>query len=48
MLREELEMLGAVRITDVENAQAAIVDAALELEADGTIQIAREGDLELV
>ena len=48
MLREELEMLGAVRITDVENAQAAIVDAALELEADGTIQITREGDLELV
>jgi flagellar motor switch protein FliG len=48
MLREELEMLGAVRITDVENAQAAIVDAALELEADGTIQITREGEAELV
>jgi len=48
MLREELELLGAVRITDVERAQAAIVDSALELEADGTIQITREGEGDFV
>jgi flagellar motor switch protein FliG len=48
MLREELDLLGAVRITDVENAQAAIVDAALELEGDGTIQIRREGENDFV
>lgn len=48
MLREELELLGAVRIKDVENAQGAIVDSALELEADGTIQITREGEADFV
>jgi flagellar motor switch protein FliG len=48
MLREELEMLGPVRISDVEGAQAAIVETALTLEAEGKIQIAREGQAEFV
>jgi flagellar motor switch protein FliG len=43
MLREELEMLGAVRIADVEAAQQAVVEVALGLEQEGRLQIAREG-----
>jgi flagellar motor switch protein FliG len=48
MLREELEILGAVRIADVEAAQQAIVEAALRLEQEGRLQIAREGGDEYV
>ncbi len=47
-LREELELMGPVRVRDVEEAQRAIVDTALKLEADGVIVIAREGSGELV
>lgn len=43
MLREELELLGAVRVSDVEAAQYSIVQVALKLEREGRIQIAREG-----
>jgi flagellar motor switch protein FliG len=43
MLREELEMMGPVRLSDVETAQRAIVERALQLEAEGQIQIEREG-----
>ncbi len=42
-LREELELMGPVRLAEVEAAQAEIIQAALALEADGRIQIAREG-----
>jgi len=42
-LREELEILGPVRVADVENAQRAIIEIAMGLERDGKIQIAREG-----
>jgi flagellar motor switch protein FliG len=43
MLREELEMMGPVRLSDVETAQRAMVERALALEAEGQIQIEREG-----
>lgn len=43
MLREELENLGPVRLSDVEEAQAEIISAALRLSNDGAIVIAREG-----
>jgi flagellar motor switch protein FliG len=43
MLREELEMMGPVRLSDVETAQRAIVERALSLEAEGQIRIEREG-----
>jgi len=42
-LREELELMGPVRLAEVEAAQAEIIQAALALERDGRIQIAREG-----
>ncbi len=42
-LRDELELMGPVRLSDVEAAQGAIVETALGLERDGKIQIAREG-----
>lgn len=47
-LRDDLELMGPVRVTDVEVAQQAIVDAALRLEKAGTITIAREGSGALV
>ena len=43
MLREDLGSLGPVKVSDVEDAQRAIVDIALDLERDGRIAIAREG-----
>jgi flagellar motor switch protein FliG len=43
MLREDLALLGPTRIADVEAAQRAIVDIALQLERDGRVTIAREG-----
>lgn len=43
MLREDLELLGPTKLSDVETAQRAIIDAALRLEQEGRIQIIREG-----
>lgn len=43
MLREELEMLGPMRVSDVEAAQQQVVEQALNLERDGRITIADEG-----
>jgi flagellar motor switch protein FliG len=43
MIREDLEVLGAVRLSDVEAAQATIVQTALQLESDGKIVIATPG-----
>jgi flagellar motor switch protein FliG len=48
MLREELELLGPTRLADVEQAQQTIVEAALRLEREGRIQIAREGGADYV
>lgn len=42
-LRDELELMGPVRLSDVEEAQQVVVQAALQLEKDGRISIAREG-----
>lgn len=43
MLRDELEMLGPMRVSDVESAQQQVVEQALNLEKDGRISIADEG-----
>ena len=48
MLREELEMMGPVRLSDVETAQRAIVERALQLEAEGQITIERDGSGDFV
>jgi flagellar motor switch protein FliG len=43
MLQEDLEVLGPVRLTEVESAQQEIVRAAKELEAEGTIVLGGKG-----
>ncbi len=43
LLQDDLEMLGPVRLADVEGAQRAIIDTALRLEKEGVLRIAREG-----
>jgi flagellar motor switch protein FliG len=48
MLREEIEGLGPVRVRDVDEAQAAIVQVAKELSAQGTIEITSGKDEELI
>jgi flagellar motor switch protein FliG len=48
MLREEIELLGPVRLRDVDEAQAGIVALAKELAAQGQIEIAENKDEELV
>ena len=40
--------MGPVRLSDVEEAQRAIIQIALGLERDGRITIAREGGGDLV
>ena len=40
-LAEELDLLGQVRLKDVEDAQSEVVRVVHELEKDGTIQLAR-------
>lgn len=42
-LRDELDLMGPVKLSDVEQAQEEIVQTALGLEKDGKIMIAREG-----
>lgn len=48
MLRDDLEAMGPVRLTEVEEAQQAIVRAAKELEAEGTITLGKGKDDVLV
>jgi flagellar motor switch protein FliG len=48
MLRDDLDSMGPVRLTEVEEAQQAIVRAAKELEADGTINLGKGKDDVLV
>jgi flagellar motor switch protein FliG len=43
MLRDDLSTLGAVRVSDVEEAQRSIVEVALNLETEGRITITRDG-----
>ena len=44
MLREELEAMGPVRITDIETAQQKITQVAKHLENDGKITVSKKGD----
>jgi len=48
MLREDIELLGPVKLRDVDEAQAGIVALAKELAAQGQIEIAENKDEELV
>lgn len=43
MLLEDLEVMGPVRLTEVEEAQQVIIRAAKELEAEGTITLGGKG-----
>jgi len=44
LLRDDLETLGPVRLSDVEAAQQEIVNVAKRLEAEGKVMISRGGD----
>ncbi len=44
LLREDLDAMGPVRLSDVEGAQQEIVNVAKRLEAEGKIIISRGGD----
>lgn len=47
-VREEMEGMGPVRLSDVEAAQQAIVDIARQLEEQGDLFVEGRGDTELV
>ena len=44
MIKEDLEAMGPVRVSDVEGAQQEVVNIARKLEQEGKIMIARGGD----
>ncbi len=48
MLKEELEFMGPVRLSDVEEAQQQIVNVIQRLEEEGEIVVARGGEEEIV
>lgn len=48
MLREDIEMLGPVKLRDVDDAQAGIVAMAKDLAAQGVIEISEGGNDEMV
>lgn len=48
ILKEEIQMRGAVRVSDVERAQQNIVKVARKLEAEGKLVLAGRGGEELV
>lgn len=48
MLREDLEMMGPVKVADVEAAQQSILKIARQLEADGSIVIMGKGGADVV
>jgi flagellar motor switch protein FliG len=48
MLRDDIDALGPVRVRDVDEAQAAIVQLAKELSAQGAIEISSGKDEELI
>jgi len=48
MLKDDLDAMGPVRLAEVEEAQQAVVRAAKELEADGTITLGKGKDDVLV
>jgi flagellar motor switch protein FliG len=48
MLREDIEMLGPVKLRDVDEAQASIVAMAKDLAAQGVIEISEGKNDEMV
>jgi flagellar motor switch protein FliG len=48
MLKEDMEVLGAVRAKDVNQAQREIVDVARRLEAEGKLVLSAESQEEYV
>lgn len=44
MLREDLEVMGPVRLQEVQEAQQAVVNVALQLKSDGRLALAGAGD----
>lgn len=48
IMREDMEAMGPVRLSEVDEAQSAIVNQAKELAASGEIVVARPGDEDLV
>jgi flagellar motor switch protein FliG len=42
-IKEDLQLLGAVKLSDVEEAQHEIVETALRLEADGVVSLSSGG-----
>lgn len=44
LLRDDLEAMGPVRLSDVEAAQQEIINAAKKLEAEGKIMVSRGGE----
>ncbi|MBI2712121.1 MAG: flagellar motor switch protein FliG [Bdellovibrio sp.] len=44
LLKEDLEAMGPVRLSDVESAQQEIINVAKKLEAEGKIIVSRGGD----
>ncbi|MBU2550731.1 MAG: flagellar motor switch protein FliG [Proteobacteria bacterium] len=46
MIREDLEVMGPVRLSDVEKAQQAILRVAKKLEAEGKVMIGKSGSKE--
>jgi flagellar motor switch protein FliG len=43
-IQEDLELLGAVRLSEVEEAQREIVEVALRLEAEGALSLGNSGE----
>ena len=43
MIQEEMEYLGAVRVSEVEAAQQRIIDTVRDLEMEGQVYIAGRG-----
>jgi flagellar motor switch protein FliG len=48
MLREELEVMGPVRVSDVESAQHKILQTTKRLEAEGKLVLGGKGDNAIV
>lgn len=48
LIQEEMEFMGPVRVSDVENAQQRLVDVVRRLEDAGEIVISGKGDADLV
>ncbi len=44
LIKDDMELLGKVRKADVEAARREVIEAALRLETEGTIDLGREGE----